>query len=152
MGNILCLDKKEYHCKITDYNVTVYCGNDFFPAYRFDDLAESVESVLLPLLTQLPSPDLYNLAPPSPSSNHTPHSTEQEHTARLAKATMDAIDNCKEGVPGYLEANDIVLDSSMRENLAKVMTTCSQLASSDKYLKHKKDKVWYNISKTLCTR
>lgn len=120
----------------------VYMYQNLFLFYRFDDLVESIESVLLPLLTQIPSPDLYNLAPPSfPSSSHTPHSTIQDHTARLAKATMDAIENCKEEVPGYLEANQIALDGSVRESLAKVMDTCSQLASSDNYLEHKKNKV-----------
>ena len=54
---------------------------------------------------------------------------------------MDAIDNCKEEVPGYLEANQIMLDGSVRESLMKVMTTCSQLTSSDDYLEQKKDKV-----------
>ena len=54
---------------------------------------------------------------------------------------MDAIENCKEEVPGYLDANRIALDGSVRESLAKVMDTCSQLASSDNYLEHKKDKV-----------
>jgi selenocysteine lyase/cysteine desulfurase len=108
-------------------------------------LVESVESVLLSLLTQIPSPDLYNLAPPSSPSatSHTPHSTAQDHTAsyRTAKATMDAIENCREEVPGNLEANQLVLGDSVRESLAKVMATCSQLASSDSYLEHKKDKV-----------
>ena len=109
---------------------------------RFNDLVESIESVLLPLLTQIPSPDLYNLAPPSsPSKSHTPHSTTQDHADRITKATMDAIENCKEEVPGHLETNQISLDGSVRENLVKVMVTCSQLAASDNYLQHKKDKV-----------
>ena len=57
---------------------------------------------------------------------------------------MDAIENCREEVPGHLEANEIVLGGSarVRESLVKVMTTCSQLASSDSYLEHKKDKVY----------
>ena len=55
---------------------------------------------------------------------------------------MDAIENCKEKVPGHLEANQISLDASVRENLAKVMITCSQLAASNNYLQHKKDKVY----------
>ena len=61
--------------------------------------------------------------------------------ARTTKATIDAIENCKEEVPGRLEANQIVLDGSVREYLARVMATCSQLASRDSYLQHKKDKV-----------
>ena len=61
---------------------------------------------------------------------------------------MDAIENCREEVPGHLEANEIVLaggSAGVRETLVKVMTTCSQLASSDSYLEHKKDKVPYTI-------
>ena len=60
---------------------------------------------------------------------------------------MDTIENCREEVPGRLEANEIVLGGSagVRESLAKVMTTCSQLASSGSYLEHKKDKVMYVI-------
>ena len=54
---------------------------------------------------------------------------------------MDAIENCKEEVPGHLEANQLVLDGSVREYLARVIATCSQLASRDNYLQHKKDKV-----------
>ena len=124
--------------------MTVY--TIFSSVNRFGDLVESIESVLLSLLTQIPSPDLYNLAPPSSPSatSHTPHSTTQDHSAsyRTAKATMDAIENCREEVPGHLEANEIVLGGSgVRESLAKVMTTCSQLPSSDNYLEHKKDKV-----------
>ena len=57
---------------------------------------------------------------------------------------MDAIENCKEEVPGYLEANRIVMDGTVRESLAKLMGSCSQLASSENYLEHKKDKV-HNI-------
>ena len=59
---------------------------------------------------------------------------------------MDAIENCKEEVPGHLEANQISLDGSVRENLAKVMVTCSQLAASNNYLQHKKDKVQCTIN------
>ena len=60
---------------------------------------------------------------------------------------MDTIENCREEVPGHLETNKIVLGGSagVRESLTKVMTTCSQLASSDSYLEHKKDKVLYVI-------
>ena len=55
---------------------------------------------------------------------------------------MDAIEICREEVPGHLEANEIVLGGlGVRESLAKVMTTYSQLPSSDNYLEHKKDKV-----------
>ena len=134
---------------MTPYNINI----DYFSSVnRFGDLVESIEAVLLPLLTQVPSPDLYNLAPPSSTShtpNHTHHSTTRDHSAsyRTAKATMDAIENCREEVPGRLEANEIVLGGSagVKESLAKVMTTCSQLASSDSYLEHKKDKVLYVI-------
>ena len=59
---------------------------------------------------------------------------------------MDAIENCKEEVPGHLEANRISLDGSMRENLMKVMITCSQLAANDNYLQHKKNKVQCTIN------
>ena len=110
---------------------------------RFDNLVESIESVLVPLLTRIPSPDLYNLTPPTSSSpSHTPHlNSAQVRTARLTKATTDAMDNCKEEIPGYLEANEITLDGSMKEKLTKAMTVCSQLELSNVYLEHKKNKV-----------
>ena len=74
--------------------------------YGFADLVETIETVL-PLLTQIQSPELYSLPLPSSATNHTPHSTTQDHTAsyRMAKATMDAIEKCRKEVPGHLEAN-----------------------------------------------
>ena len=120
------------------YRVTYNCD---FPS-RFDDLVESIESVLVPLLTQIPSPDLYELAPPTSSPSHTPHSNSAHvRTARLTKAKTDAIDNCKEEIPGYLEANKTTLDGSVNERLMKAMTACSQLELSNDFLEHKKIKV-----------
>lgn len=96
----------------------------------------------------MPSPELYNLPPPSPStpsSHHTPH-WAQDKAARLTKITVNTIDNCKDQLPSPLEGDGTLTDS-LRETLTKVMNTCSQLALCDSYLEHRKDKV--NLGYTL---
>lgn len=111
-------------------------------------MAESIESLLVPLLTQIPSPELYTV--PTPSSNNTPNHTPRHtphwaHNKRaiLTKAILDAIDNCKDQLPSRMEGDHVTMEA-LKETIEKVMATCSQLTCSDDYLGYKKDKVHAN--------
>ena len=107
----------------------------------------SIEFLVIPLLTQLPSPELYSNPPPSPSTpttNHTPGNTPHQSNKRTAtmlmKRTLDAIVNCRDQLPSLLDREPIVL-GTLTDALMKEMHVCKQLTSSDDYLQHKRNKV-----------
>ena len=90
-------------------------------------MAESVDSVLVPVLTQIPSPELYNVTPPTTTTNH----THQD------KVVMDLLDHCKEQLPGLLGAGPVMAEP-LKEKLGREMKTCSQLASREDYVEHRR--------------
>ena len=50
---------------------------------------------------------------------------------------MDLLDHCKEQLPGLLGAGPVMAEP-LKEKLGREMKTCSQLASREDYVEHRR--------------
>lgn len=129
------------------------------PPYSHADVTDAIESLLLPLLTTVPSPELYNLHstlhPSSSSSSsllvspQSPLSTPGHLPTGHSRAVMEVLEYCGEKLPQLLPLRAVPLgdDGSggaiVRKELVKWLKVSSQLSSAAEYHSYFYQRVWY---------
>ena len=119
----------------------------FFPCSYDPD--EAIESLLLPVLAQVPSPELYNLpSSPTPSSgppavpSSPPPSPSHNQLSGCGRTVVRTLEYCYEKLPQPLPV-DREIGETVQARLMEEMSICSQKDSVADYHAH----VYHMVSK-----